>query len=154
MHTIITKWTKTYPEENGLWGNIRYLRYPEIENILTKDNLEDGVPIVPSDKYDATIYRSWLTALGQYRNYFMANAPTMEYQFFQQNPGGTIITVQTFESEEIHSAVTTESFYPDFVAARQNFNDLIGVSVEIKKTNALLATLDSYEAADAVFVTL
>lgn len=145
MYTIITKWT---PNSNIA----RYLSFTAIEEILAKDNLQDGLPIVPVEKYNTGIYNAWAISLQQYRNYFLENTAGIDYQFFT-NDQGTVITVQTFDLESTHTAVTLQSFFNDFITARQNFSNLIGVNFEIKNTNQPVS-IDSYESADAALLAL
>jgi hypothetical protein len=146
MYTIITKWT---PNSNIA----RYLSFIEIENALAKDNSEAGIPIISPEKYNTEIYNAWATSLQQYRNYFLENPAGIDYQFFK-NDQGNVITVQTFDAESTHTAVSNQSFFNDFVTARQNFAGLIDVSFEIKKTSEVISLIDSYELAEAVFLAL
>lgn len=146
MYTIITKWT---PNSNGA----RYLSFTEVKHIIANDNMENGLPLVPPEKYDAEIYGAWAVAIVQYSNYFLETGGNIDYQYFY-NDQGPVITVQTFDLEEIHTAVFAQSFYNDFVSARQAFTSLVDVSFEIKKTSGEIGTIDSYETAVAVFAGL
>ena len=146
MYTVITKWT---PNSSGA----RYLSFAAVEHILAAGNMENELPLVAPEKYDAEIYGAWAIALAQYRNYFLENTGNMDYRFFY-NDQGSVITVQIFDLEEIHTAVLAQSFYNDFVSARQAFTSLVDVSFEIKKTSGEIGTIDSYETAVAVFAGL
>lgn len=143
MYTIITKWSP-----NSI--NARYFSFAEIETILAKNNIENGLPMVDPVIYDAEIYSAWATSLEQYRNYFLTDLTGIDYNFFTNNQG-SVITIQTFDLEETHTSVLAQPFYNDFVTARQAFAALVNVSFEIKKTSAPVGTLDSYEAADSFF---
>lgn len=129
------------------------MSFVAVETILSADNLEAGTPIIPPEKYNTEIYSAWATSQAQYRNYFTQNPAGIDYQFFKDDQG-TVITVQTFDAESTHTAVSSQSFYNDFVTARQNFSNLIGVSFEVKKTNEVIGLIDSYESAAAVFLAL
>ena len=144
MYTIISKWS---PNSN----NARYLSFAEIENIVEVNNLNDqGQPIVASEKYDVTIFSNWAIALQEYRNYFLENPYGIDYYFFIDSQG-SVITVQIFDSEQTYLNVVNQSFYNDFIAARQTFANLIDVTFEIKKSSTELGLIDSYETADAAF---
>ena len=45
----------------------------------------------------------------------------------------------------------SQTFYNDFVSARQAFANLIDVSFEIKKTLEEVSTINSYETAEEFF---
>jgi hypothetical protein len=143
MYTIITKWTPNS-------STARYLSFSEIEMILALNNIENEQPIVTPEHYNAEIFTAWLESLSAYRNYFLENTSGINYAFFK-NDQGTVITIQTFDLEETHTAVLTQSFYNDFVSARQAFAALIDVSFEIKKTSEEAGTIDSYETAAEFF---
>ena len=143
MYTIITKWT---PNSN----TARYLSFTAVEHILAADNMENELPLVAPEKYDAEIYGAWAIALAQYRNYFLENTGNMDYRFFY-NDQGSVITVQIFDLEETHTAVLSQSFYNGFVSARQAFANLIDVSFEIKKTSEEVSTINFYETAAEFF---
>ena len=144
MYTIITKWTPNS-------SNTRYLSFAEIENIVEVNNVNDqGQPIVSPEIYNVTIFSNWAISLQEYRNYFLENPSGMDYQFFI-NAQGSVITVQIFDSEQTHLNVVNQSFYNDFIAARQTFANLIDVTFEIKKSSTELGLIDSYETADAAF---
>ena len=143
MYTIITKWTPNS-------SIARYLSFRAVEHIMATGNMENGAPLVAPEKYDAEIYRAWAVAVEQYRNYFLETIGNMDYRFFY-NDQGSVITVQIFDLEETHTAVLTQSFYNDFVSARQAFAALIDVSFEIKKTSEEADTIDSYETAAEFF---
>ena len=146
MYTVITKWT---PNSDGA----RYLSFAAVKNIITADNMENGLPLVPPEKYDAGIYGAWTVALVQYINYFLETGGNIDYRFFY-NDQGSVITAQIFDLEEVHTGVLSQSFYNDFVSARQAFTTLIDVSFEIKKTSVEIGTIDSYETAAAIFAGL
>ena len=101
-------------------------------------------------KYDVTIFSNWAVALQEYRNYFLENPYGIDYYFFIDSQG-SVITVQIFDSEQTHLNVVNQSFYNDFIAARQAFANLIDVTFEIKKSSTELGLIDSYETADAAF---
>jgi len=146
MYTIITKWT---PNSNAA----KYLSFRAVEHIMATGNMENELPLVAPEKYDAEIYRAWAVAVAQYRNYFLETIGNIDYRFFY-NDQGSVITVQIFDLEETHTAVLAQSFYNDFVSARQAFAALVDVSFEIKKTSLDLGAIDSYEEAAAIFATL
>ena len=144
MYTIISKWS---PNSN----NARYLSFAEIENIVEVNNVNDqGQPIVSPEIYNVTIFSNWAVALQEYRNYFLENPYGIDYYFFIDSQG-SVITVQIFDSEQTHLNVVNQSFYNDFIAARQTFANLIDVTFEIKKSSTELGLIDSYETADAAF---
>ena len=147
MYTVITKWT---PNSDGA----RYLSFASVKHIIANDNMANGLPLVPPEKYDAEIYGAWVVAVVQYSSYFLETGGTVDYRFFY-NDQGSVITAQIFDLEEIHTAVLAQSFYNDFVSARQAFTSLVDVSFEIKKTSGeTMGLIDSYESADAAFLAL
>jgi len=143
MYTIITKWT---PNSNAA----KYLSFGAVEHIMATGNMENELPLVAPEKYDAEIYGAWAVAVAQYRNYFLETIGNIDYRFFY-NDQGSVITVQIFDLEETHTAVLAQSFYNDFVSARQAFAALIDVGFEIKKTSQEAGTIDSYETAAEFF---
>ena len=143
MYSIITKWTPNS-------STARYLSFSEIEMILALNNIENEQPIVTPEHYNAEIFTAWLESLSAYRNYFLENTSGINYAFFK-NDQGTVITVQTFDLEETHTAVISQSFYNKFVTDRQAFSALVDVTVEIKKVSLDLGTIDSYEMAATIF---
>jgi len=143
MYTIITKWT---PNSNVA----RYLSFRAVEYIMATGNMENDLPLVAPEKYDAEIYGAWAIAVAQYRNYFLETIGSIDYHFFYTEQGA-VITVQTFDREETHAAVMSQTFYNDFVSARQAFANLIDVSFEIKKTLEEVSTINSYETAEEFF---
>ena len=143
MYTVITKWT---PNSDGA----RYLSFAAVKHIIANDNMENGLPLVPPEKYNAEIYGAWAVAVVQYSNYFLETGGNIDYQFFY-NDQGSVITIQTFDLEETHAAVISQSFYNDFVSARQAFTSLVDVTVEIKKVSLDIGTIDSFDTAELLF---
>jgi len=143
MYSIITKWTPNS-------STARYLSFTEIEIILALNNIKDEQPIVTPEHYNTEIFTAWLESLSAYRDYFLENSNGITYTFFK-NDQGTVITVQTFDLEETHTAVISQSFYNKFVTDRQAFSALVDVTVEIKKVSLDLGTIDSYEMAATIF---
>lgn len=143
MYTIISKWTPNS-------SIARYLSFTEIEDILASNNMVNGQPIIAPEKYNVEIFSAWALSLQEYRNYFLENPSGIDYKFFN-NDQGLVITVQIFDSEQTHLAVTTQSFYDNFVAARQAFAELIDVTFEIKKTSADIGSITSFETAEILF---
>ena len=143
MYTVITKWT---PNSDGA----RYLSFAAVKHIIANDNIENGLPLVPPEKYNAEIYGAWAVAVVQYSNYFLETGGNIDYRFFY-NDQGSVITAQIFDLEEIHTAVLSQSFYNDFVSARQAFTSLVDVTVEIKKTSGEIGTIDSFDTAELLF---
>jgi hypothetical protein len=143
MYNIITKWTPNS-------STARYLSFSEIEMILALNNIENEQTIVTPENYDTQIFTAWLESLSAYRNYFLENTSGINYAFFK-NDQGTVITIQTFDAEETHTAVTSQSFYNKFVADRQLFSNLVDITVEIKRVSLDFGTIDSFDIAEAIF---
>jgi hypothetical protein len=143
MYSIITKWTPNS-------STARYLSFSEIEIILALDNIENEQPIVTPENYNTEIFTAWLESLSTYRSYFLENTSGIDYAFFK-NDQGTVITIQTFDSEETHTAVIGQSFYNKFVTDRQLFSNLVDITVEIKKVAVEFGTVDSFDIAELLF---
>lgn len=142
MYTTMIKWTPNS-------SNARYMPFAEIEQILSADNLKDGTPIVAAEHYNREIYTAWYDRAMDFRNYFLTSSG-IDY-FVYQNDQGTVISTQIMASEGDFNAVTNQSFYNEFLTARQNFANLINVSFEIKRTSTDIGIIDSFSTAEAMF---
>ena len=147
MYSIITKWTPNS-------STARYLSFSEIEMILALDNIENEQPIVTPENYNTEIFTAWLESLSAYREYFLQNSGII-YLFFK-NDQGTVITIQTFDSEETHTNVISQSFYNKFVTDRQLFCNLVDITVEIKRVSLdfNFEIIDSFDIAESLFDSL
>jgi hypothetical protein len=143
MYIIISRWTPNS-------STARYLSFTEIEIILALNNIENEQPIVAPENYNIEIFTAWLESLSKYRNYFLENTSGIDYSFFK-NDQGTVITVQTFDLEETHTAAISQNFYNKFVTDRQLFSNLVDVTVEIKKVSLDIGTIDSFYEAETLF---
>jgi hypothetical protein len=146
MFLIITKWSPLVPGS-------KYLKFFTLEEISENDNQNpDGTNIVDPAYYNKEIYESWIASVFSYRDLLNLNTAFI-YQFLETENSNVVYTAQMFLDKSLHDIMSVSDVYISHQAKRDELNQLLQISSEVKKIEVDIPTafLNDYEMIESLF---
>jgi hypothetical protein len=142
MFLIISKWSPNSP-------GAKYIPLQMVlECISTDNNSGDNQPIIPYQYFDKQIFMEWMNAARYFRNCF-SDEDFINYDTYVNPANSETITLQIYKNDVKYRALLKTEEKKMFDIARQNFLNLINVTMTAKFSFQQLTELPSNYAVAA-----
>lgn len=144
MFLIISKWSP-----KSLDAKVIPLQLAA-EIIANENHSADNQTVIPAQYFNKQIFLDWLTAARNLRDFLINDF--IEYETYLNPTNNEVITIQMYDNDVTYKKLLETPERLNFTAARQDFLNLINVTMTAKFSTQLLTELPtSYEVVEQMF---
>jgi|694.fasta_scaffold07480_18 hypothetical protein len=145
MFLIISKWSPNSPDA-------KYIPLQMVAEIIsTENNSADNQPIIPNQYFNKQVFMEWMNAARNFRNCF-SDGDFINYDTYVNPANSEIITLQVYKNDVKYRELLQTEERASFNTARQNFLNLIDVTMTAKFSSQQLTELPpNYAVAAQMF---
>lgn len=145
MFLIISKWSPNAPDA-------KYIPLQLVAEIISTNNgSADNQPVIPNQYFNKQIFVEWMDAARNFRTFF-TEGDFINYETYNNPANSEVITIQIYKSDVRYRELLQTPEKTAFDSSRQNFLNLINVSMTAKFSSFQLTELPAdYAVANQMF---